>query len=505
MTVLNLEALSAETREKLLEAVKKSLAGPPIEKAITVSTGLVGVSLETPAQQSAPLMAPFRQRIGRRVGAGADNVTWKQITAVLQNAKFSTTETAAANAIATTVVPKSAVFKEVGTRGSVTRKAIAHGQGYDDVRARETTNTMLLALKLEEQCIIGGNITALGAPAAPTVAVIATDGTIAADAAGWDVRIVALTLMAANRCSMDRPSGYASLAAPFTLDCVLAGNGRAGVEQNVATDGWSAQGALTTSAATVGGTSCLRISWTSIPGASAYAVYAITHGAGAGVPILEAIVSQCQVTLISAAGTGHAIVAGDTSADAAIFDGMIPLIVANTAAYKLNVGGPLTATNSRINQISAMFQRIWDSGKIDEFELLMGGTVAESINALLSATGGGPTILVGPGPAEAGRLDVMFGYHVGWIVNGVTGKRCRVNVLPWMPGGMIIFMPATIPYPKAGFSVPFEMGTSYGWEQIDYAKTVSGGPVDEFDVREEAVLKDYFPAGCGILHNIYYK
>ena len=501
--MLNLEALSAETRDKLLEAVKKSLAGPPIEKAITAATGVTGLNMEAPIQQAVVLMAPFRQRIGRKVGAGADNIQWKQITAVVQNAKFSTTETAATNPISYTKVDKSATFKEVGCRGSVTRKAVAHGTGYDDVRARESTNTSLLALKLEEQCIIGGNITALAAPAAPVVTVVDAAGTVPAAAGGYDVRIVAITLMAANRISMDRPAALGSGTAPLgATDAPLAGNGRAGANPNPATDGFSAQGASTTSGAAAGNDDALRITWAPVSGAAAYAVYVIASG---GALKLEAIVTQCNVTLTSLAGTGAAIVAGDSSADTNIFDGMIALTMANASAYKRNVNGPLTATNGRINQISAAFFALWDSGKIDEFEILIGGPDADSLSALLLAAGGGPTIFVGPGPAESGRLDVMFGYHVGWIVNPVTGKRCRVNVLPYMPGGMILFMPAVIPYPQAGFSVPFELGTSYGWEQIDYAKTVAGGPVDEFDIREEVVLKDYFPAGMGVLYNIHYK
>lgn len=498
-----LESLSAETRAQLLDAVKKSLAGAPIEKAITVSTGLVGLQLETPAQQAVALMAPFRTRIGRTTQPGSDAVQWKQITAVVQNAKFSTTETAAANPISTTLASKSATFKEVGTRGSVTRKAVAHGQNFDDVRARETANTLLLALKLEEQAIIGGNITALAAPGAPTITVIDGGGTVPAAAGGYDIRIVALTLMASNRVSMDRPDPLGSGAAPLTAaDAPLAGNGRGGVNPNPATDGFSAQGTLATSAATAGNNDALRITWTPVNGASAYAVYVIAAG---GTPKLEAIVTQANVTLTSLAGTGANIVAGDNSADANIFDGMIPLIFANAAAIKTNVAGALTGVNGRITQFSKMFMQLWDSGKIDEFEILMGGPDADSLSRLLVAAGGGPTIFVGTGAGDNARLDMMFGYHVGFIVNPVTGKRCRINVLPWMPGGLIIFMPATIPYPMAGFSTPFEIAASYGWEQIDYAKTVSGGPVDEFDVREEAVLKDYFPAGCGILHNIWYQ
>lgn len=493
--------ITAETiRKAALLATKDALFNPEVRKTITTATGLTGIILETPAKQQVPFLSPFRQRIPRKTQPGSTAVQWKAITDVSMP-KFSVAETAAANQNLYTVVPKSATYKEVGVGDGVTRKAIAEGTPFEDVKARGVNNVLLNAQRMEEIAILGGNITALAAPAAPAVVVVDAGGTVPAAAGGYDVRIRAITLFASNRVTPDRPAAFGSAAAPINVDSPLAGNGRAGVNPDTATDGWSAQGALTTSAAAAGGNDALRISWTAVPGAVAYGVYVIAAGGG---PKLEAIVTQTTVTLTSLAGTGAAIVAGDTSADALIFDGMIPKILSDSSSYKKNLNGILTVTSGTkpsITELQDAFQNIWDRAKIGEFDILVGGTEQRTLVDRSLVGGGGPTIFVDAGDV-ANRVDLLQGYHVGFVVNSITGERCPVQTLPWLPGGMILILPRRIPFPTAEFEYPFEIAATYGWEQIDYAVAKADGPVQNFEVREDAVLKDYFPAGCGIIYNV---
>ena len=492
--MLNLaEQITQDTLARVSAAVKGALADPKLTRALAVSDGLVGLQLEAAAKQLVPLMSPFRQKIGRKGQPGSNAIQWKAITAVRQNAKFSTAENAAAGAIATTVVPKSATFKVVGTRGRVTREAIAHSQGFDDALAKETANTLLLGMKLEEQAMLGGNITALATPTGLAVAVIVGGGSLAADAAGYSVRVAALTLMAANRESIDRPAAYDGTHAN------LATGAKTGA--NPAADGWTAAAARVTSAA-VAANDRIKITWTAVAGAAAYAVFILKSATG--VETLAAIVTQTSVTVTSHTAGGSALAVADgTSADANMFDGIVPLVLADASSYKKVLAGKLSTSGGELVEIQDMFQSIWDSGKIDDMTILVGGVDSRTLTKLLTTAGGGPTIFVPTGD-EAQRLVMTQGYHVGFIVNAVTGKRCPVEVLPWLPGGTIIALPNLIPYPDANISAPFEISTSYDWERIDYAATTSTGPVTEFDVRAEEVLKDYFPAGCGILYNVFF-
>lgn len=485
--------ISEESLAKAAEATKLAWADPSMRKAITVATGLTGIVLEAPAKQLVALMSPWRQRIPRKTQPGATAVQWKAITAVVQNAKFSTTESASANAIATTVVSKSATYREVGTRGSVTRKAIAEGQGFEDVKAKEVANTLLLAMKLEEQAIIGGNRTALATVTGVVAAVRVAQGSLAADAAGYNVRVAALTLMAMNRITVDRPGVYDG------TDAKIAGNGTGHANINPATDGVAVFSTNVISAA-VAANDALKITWTPVNGAAGYAV--ACRAVGVGAALVEVVVTQANITLTSVTGGGAVATAGDSSADTNIFDGIVPLTFADASAYKKNVAGVLTGTGGEIVQIQDGFQSLWDTGKIDEFDILVGGVDSRNITRLSISAGGGPTIFVSP--TGENRLDLTQGYHAGFVINAVTGKRCAVNVLPWLPGGMIILLPTKIPYPMANITTPFEVAAAYGWEQIDYAITAASGPVSEFDVRADEVVKDYFPAGTGLLHNVLF-
>lgn len=485
-----LEQITKDTLDRVAQAVKGAMNDPQVIRSLAVSDGLVGLQLEAPAKQLVALMSPFRQKVGRKGQPGSNAIQWKAITAVKQNAKFSTQEGAAANAIATTVVSKSATFKVVGTRGKVTREAIAHSKNFDDALAKETANTLLLAMKLEEQAILGGNVTALGALTGLAVAVITGGGALAADATGYNVRVAPITLMAANRETIDRPALYDGTHAN------LATGAKTGA--NPASDGWGAAAARVTSAA-VSLNDRIKITWTAVTGAAAYAVFIGKNTT----ETLACIVTQTSVTVTAQAAGGDALAKADSSsADALIYDGMVPLINADASSYKKVLANKFSTSGGEIVEIQDMFQGIWDSGKIDDLTLLVSGVDSRTLSRLLTAAGGGPTIFVSTGD-EGPRGSMTQGYHVGYIINQVTGKRCTVEVLPWLPGGTIIALPNSIPYPDANISAPFEIATSYDWERIDYAATTSTGPVTEFDIRAEEVLKDHFPAGCGIISNIF--
>ncbi len=491
---MNRLELMEQTLLKAQESTKNALYDPKVMKAILTTTGLTGLILEAPAKQLVPFMSPFRQRIPRKTQPGADAVQWKAITAVVQNAKFSTTESAAGNTVTTTVVSKSATFKEVAVRDGVSRKAISHGVGFEDVKAKAVTNALLLAMKLEEQGILGGNITALATPTGLAVAVIVGGGSLAADAAGYSVRVAALTLMAANREVMDRPAAYDGTHAN------LAGTAKTGA--NPAADGWTAAAARVTSAA-VAANDRIKITWTPVDGAAAYAVFVLKSATGA--ETLAAIVTQTSITLTAHTAGGSALAVADgSSADANMFDGIIAKMFAEASAYKKNLAGKLTGSNGEIVEIQDAMASVWDRAKIDEFDIICSGMDSRVLTRLSIAAGGGPTILVNPEAGGPDRLSLGQGYHVGSIVNAQTGQKCGVQVLPWLPGGMIIGLPTRIPYPQANIETPFEIAASYGWEQIDYAITTAGGPVQEFDIRADEVLKDYFPAGCWLIHNIYF-
>lgn len=489
---MDLQAITQQTLQEATAALLKLQQEGKLQKALAVATGLTGYILEAPAKQLVPLMSPWRQSVPRTTKAGSNAVNWKAITAISQP-KASTTESAAANEFTTTVADRSGTYKVVGLRGKVTREAEAASQGFDPALAKETTNTLLNAMKAEEMQMLGGNITALATPGAPTVAESDGKGSLAADE--YFVRVAALTLPAANRVVIQRPADVDGDG-----DCLLAGVQVDSVDP--ATDGVTVV-SDEASVTTVGGSDGLKVTWTAVPGAAAYAIF-VGLTTGAANLTCEAIVTQTSVTFSSLATGG---LAGDqltgTSADAAAYNGLIQqLLASGSGAYVKVLNNILSgASNGEITEIQDMFQSIWDQAKIHKFRLLTGGQESRIVTRKSITAGGGPTIQVSPAPD--GRVMMTQGYHVGQIVNAVTGHACPVETLPWIPGGMILAVPTEIPYNDANVSAPIDMIMGYDWERWDYASTSSTGPIWEFDTRCWGVLRVLVPAGCGIIYDIH--
>ncbi len=485
----SLQMLSEETRGVLLKMIGDAGSNPALRKAIDTTTGLTGVSLEAPAKQLVPLMADFTRSIPRTVRDGATASQWKAITS-LSMPKFSTTEAAASPAFTTTVAAKSAGYKVHGLRGQVTREAVAASAGFDPALAKETANCLLLAIKVQEMYQLGGNITALATPGAPTLSEQNGLGSLAA--ATYSVRIAALTLPAANRVTIQRPVDYDGTNA--FLDGVAQAN------LDPSSDGVTVVGAET-SLALAGGGDALKVTWAAVPGAAAYGVF-VGIAAGAANLKLEAVVTQTSVTFKTLATTGQ-IGTGPagTSADANTYDGIIAqLVAAGSGAYVKNLNAKLTGANGEIVEIQDAFAQMYDNAKLGGYRLLVGGQDKRLLTRL-GYSQDSAQVVVSSNPSD--KAGYVIGTSARTIVNAVSGIDCPIEVLPWIPGGMIIFLPTSIPYTEANAEAAFDMAMGYDWERWDYSSTTSTGPVYPFEVRSYGVLRGIFPGGCGVVYNIF--
>jgi len=485
----SLQALSEETRGVLLKMIRDASGDPALRKVIDISTGLTGINLEAPAKQLVPLMADFRKSIPRRVRDGATASQWKAITS-LSMPKFSSATGAASPTFTTTVVSKSAGYKVHGLGGQVDREAVAASQGFDPALDKETANTLLLAMKIEEMYILGGNITALATPAAPTLSEQNGLGSLAA--ATYSVRIAALTLPASNRVIIQRPTDYDGTNA--FLDGVAQAN------LDPSGDGVTVVGAET-SLALAGGGDALKITWAAIPGAAAYGVF-VGIAAGAANLKLEAVVTQTSVTLKTLVTTGQ-IGTGPagTSADANTYDGIIAqLVAAGSGAYVKNLNGKLTGANGEIVEVQDAFAQMYDSAKLGGYRLLIGGQDKRLLTRL-GYSQDSAQVVISSNPSD--KAGYVIGTSARTIVNAVSGIDCPIEVVPWIPGGMIVFLPTSIPYNDANAEAAFDMAMGYDWERWDYSSTRTTGPVYPFETRCYGVLRGVYPGGCGIIYNIF--
>ncbi len=488
---MNLAQISQDTILLAQQSLLKAMEDGTLKKTIQTSTNLTGIVLEAPAKQLVALQAPFRQTIPRKVNAGATATQWKAITA-LSSPKATTTENAAGALFTTTVTPKTATYQNVALQGKVTREAVAASEGFDPALAKETANTLAIAMKLEEIQFLGGNITALGAPSTPAAAEVNAVGTIGAVTVFF--KVAAITLAAANRLAIDRPADVSG------GNALLAGRAVAAFDPSV--DGIGPLSAEVNTGAMGGTDNGVNLTWDAEPDAAAYLLFLGTSTGDANLDC-EAVVTQTLVTITSLA-TGGA--AADTlvanSADANSYDGIIQqLNAAGSGSYLKNVNAVLTGANGEITQIQDAFQSIWDTAKIGRFRLQVGGVDSRVLTRMGIAAGAGPTIFVDPQGVP--RTTLMQGYHIGSIVNAVTGDVCPVDVLPWMPGGMILILPVEIPYPDANVPAPIDWVGGYDWERWDYASTPSTGPIFNFETRNWGVVRVLFTGGCGLLYNIH--
>lgn len=522
-----MQQLTQDTINKVAGDLLSLAQAGKLQKALDVTTGLYGFSLAEPAKQLVPLAAASYGLIPRKVINDANSHNWKDILAISNPDPFNLTN---AGAIITAgqpgsgaqfsttgnlVTPRTVNFKPFAIGGQVDLESIKASQGFDPALAKETTNTLLLAIKLMWQSYLFGNVTDFaGALPTPTGALadVTTVGSLSPAAQVYSLRIVALTGMAANRVQIDVPAFTNSFG-----ESVLAGRAVpvGGVNANLQVLAGSGQGVSASSpegatAALTGTNRCLRITWAAVPGAAAYAVF-VGLTAGAANCKCECVVGQNQVTLSSLAGTGIAANAAeipvtDETGNARHFDGLLAQLLVSSGAqgaYVKNVAAALggSATVPEVTQFQDAFAAIFTKTKLKRFRILTGGAVQRSLTAkgILSNA---MQIMASPDPA--GRMNMTIGASVGEIINAIGGFRCPVEVDDWIPPGIAFILPMEIPYPMANTTpMGLEWVGNYDFLRFDYYPTRADGPITPFDERCNGALAVYFSGGMGVLYNIW--
>jgi len=522
-----MQALTSDTINKVSGDLLALAQAGKLQKALDVTTGLYGYSLAEPAKQLVPLAAASYGLIPRKVINDANSHNWKDILAISSPDPFNLTN---AGAIITAgqpgsgaqfsttgnlVTPRAVNFKPFAIGGQVDLESIKASQGFDPALAKETTNTLLLAIKLMWQAYLFGNVTDIGAQSVTgaTVAIVASPvGSLQPSTTTYFVRIVPLTGMAANRIFVDVP-GFtdANGASALAGRAVPAG----GVNSNLQVVAGSGQGVGVISAefnsgAVTGANQSLKITWPATPGAVAYAVFVGTTTGSANLKC-ECVVGQTQVTLTSLAGTGIVGTAAelpgaDETGNARHFDGLLAQLLVSSGAqgaYVKNVNAALggSATVPEVTQFQDAFAAIFQKTKLKKFRLLIGGAVQRSLTAkgILSNS-----MQIFASPDANGRVNMSVGASVGEIINAIGGFRCPVEVDDWIPPGTAFILPMEIPYPMANTTpMGLEWVGNYDFLRFDYYPTRADGPITPFDERCNGALAVYFSGGMGVLYNIW--
>ncbi len=485
--MFNLTHLNNETVQLAAKAIRDLGKTGDLAKAIDLTTGLTGFNLEAPAKLLVPLLAPFRQSIGRRVWPG-NGTNWKAITAVTPTGGLKAAEATKANAFAITKVDKSTTYQSYGRLGSVTWEGNLAGMNFEDVRAREETLLLLQLLREEEAAIIGGAQAAIGAGPTITDAPQTTGGLLADDE--YFIVIIPLTMPGIIRANkIARPArgtnDYDFLAEP--TPSLTAGDGIGLISSEVSP-----------TVAAASGVGSIDLTWTPTATAAGYAVFIGLTTAAANLK-LQGVVTQSAITIttISTGGPAASLYAADTTADSPLNGIQQQLVVSGSGAYVKRLNGPLLAASGRgLPDIDDMLDDIYDRTKEEPDRLLMGWPEHQAIDdALSSVVNDRIKLNIMVTPDQSGNALPRF-----TSIKSSRGKNVLLEENPNVPGGMIIGLKDSLQIPDASVPSPWQLHMAADLMRLDYALVA---PKDEFEVRARGALAGYAPSFQGIIYDIH--
>jgi hypothetical protein len=451
------------------EIVKDITIGDGITTGSPIGTGLVPFDLEAPAKYLAPRPTPLRNKLPREKGQGTAR-RYKRITGITGSGTggvgvfhpgiTETTQTNMAPVGASNALylnrgakisyagdDKTVPYFEFGVSDSVSFAAQYAGQGFQDVRALSAQSLLYSSMLLEERMLLMGRGTATGfsgALASPTATVA-----VGAPAAG-ESAISGATSTIWVKVTSD--AGDFGQSTPSPVASVAASAGTIGV--------------VTVSAA--------------ITGALGYRVFV---GTGSGLPADSAMYYAGRTGSLTfritgalpTSGTTAAVpAAGNTSAFANGYDGIMPIVTGADSGYRKNINGAFNGTSPGV-EFQAAFASLYDAVKADPDELLFNGTDRKNLSELLknsSSTNYRLTLQ----QDEIG--NAVIGSVITAIQNEVTGKVVPMTVHPWMPQGNVAVLSYSLPIPDSQVSnvwsvVNVQDYMGINWPVIDFQYQMS--------------------------------
>ena len=343
-----------------LALVKQAQTSPneALAKSFTQATGLVAYDLQAPALKLYPVITPLRNIIPRVPGNGGTATNWRAITGInINNLSVGVSEGNRGGGISTSVTSYTVSYKGIGLEDSVSFESDFAAQGFDDVKARAVEGLLRAVMIGEEKLIIGGNNSvSLGTTPTPTLAAVASGGSLSN--AAYTVQCVALAFDGFMNSSVAAgvPAAITRTNTDSTTDTYGGGSAQVSATATVTP---AANGTINATVATV-------------KGAIAYAWF---WGTG-GTATLGAITTINSVVIAAAAQgtqTASSLPASDNSRNALVFDGLISQIaISGSNAYYNALGTGAAGTGSTLTsdgaggivEIDAALKSFWDNYRL---------------------------------------------------------------------------------------------------------------------------------------------
>lgn len=450
-------------------------------------TGLQVYDLRQPAIRLNPVVSILRNRIPRRQAPyGTTGIHWKAITGVNTGNILPGVSEGNRNAvIAQTTADYSSGYAGLGMEDYNTFEA-KYGMR-EDAEAMARLDALESLINAEERVILGGNSSvAFGVAPTPQASIVSTGGALTAQA--WIFYVVALTLEGKLLASV---SG--GVATTFS---------RTNADGSVDTiKGGSSNKSLGSSTVTSAGANSILVTWASVPGAAAYAVYAGTFASGTAA-VLAAIVDTNEY-LMTANPTGTqaaSAITADNSANPLVFDGIITqLAKSGSGANVTSLDGDTFTVNAAgtFDELDAVFLQMWEASRLGPTEIMVNARTRVAMSKAVMAAGGGtPFIQVTVNVNESG---IRTGIQVDSVLNPYTGQFIPFVTHPFMPRGMAVGTTWKIPYPIRGIRNVWEIETRQEYYSIKWPYRTRK---DEFGVYVDEGLIGWTPYAHFLIQNI---
>lgn len=483
-----------EVSKDAIEGFKKSFgqmftpldASSELAKTLTTANALVGYNLAPylpVLEPFFPINNIFRNKIPRITplvkGAMAQ---WNVVNSVTSG-KSSTVEGKRGRTTVVNTSPKTASYKTTLLGGSVTLQAQAEGEGYIDAKAKDVLMTLSKFMQIEEKKIVGGNITTLGDPAAPT-ATAGSGGSLAA--ADLQVKVAYLTYEVASSVQKNIQKNDLALPADYDSDNAVISGQFWGVTKAIGL----------ASAVTVTENQKLTCTCTAKAGAGAYAWFVGT----AGNEVLQIITTNPSVVISSLSTGGSAASTSDGSADTLSYDGIVPQVVENgTAAGNLvnQANAELTPNDGGVKEIDDMLDYIYGLHNVVPTDIYCAPAQMRDVATAVQA--GNSNNFFSVNVANGNQNILTANYAVDKYIHKTTGQVVNVHCHAYLPDGTILFLTENLNAYSIDVPYAMAMHCAIDYFQLDYAPAA---PANQYDIMTHNALAMYHPKACGLIYNV---
>jgi hypothetical protein len=479
-----------------------------IAKALTVSSGFVGINLEQTAKLLLPLYAGLRNRLpADRPKMGGTSAQWRMQLGYGSfgfgaAASFGTAFGATGPDVTDNSTTIGADYKTQAVKGSVQFEAIPMAQGYDDPMAIETSMTLSTLIRLEELITLGGNTAAISAPV-PTGNYSSAHAVGTYGVGAWTVKVTALTLQG----SITNASGNSAVGESTAGSVVI-----------------------TVPAA---GADYLDVSWPAVEGAVGYKVYVnAAAGGGAGATyLLNPLTSlkYCDKGTTPLATTGGTITVPsgqtyvtvnhvqlwavgvntdptppslDGTANANVFEGLISWAEKSTVygqsltgrIIKDMDGGTLTTAGSGVSEFDYILQQLWTQWVINPTLIVCSPASTSNLTDKLIAANNAAMYRLEIAPERGSFTGGVFvGGYLNKYAASLMGQQpatIPVWAHPYMPDGTFLFLSERIPYQYSREARGFALDVQTPYTYFELARSDRSFPFSTFWTE---TLKCYHP------------